>query len=89
MGFGDIDSLVKVADKRVWLTEEFDGSMLTPHILEMNYTFWFLMESHLLQAVFLQYMSYVIQRSVGSCLAIYIYRFIPKLPYCIMELFLK
>lgn len=39
MGFGDIDSLVKAADKRVWLTEEFDGSMLTPHILEMNYTF--------------------------------------------------
>lgn len=39
MGFGDIDSLVKAADKRVWLTEEFDGSRLAPHILDMNYTF--------------------------------------------------
>ena len=39
MGFGDIDSLVKAADKRVWLTEEFDGSRLAPRILEMNYTF--------------------------------------------------
>ena len=38
---GDIDSLVKEADKRVWLTEEFefDGSRLVPRILEMNYTF--------------------------------------------------
>lgn len=34
-------------------------------------------------------MNYVIQRSVDSCLAIYIYRFIPKLLYYIMELFLK
>ena len=39
IGFGDIDSLVKAADKRVWLTEEFDGSRLAPRILEMNYTF--------------------------------------------------
>lgn len=39
MGFGDIDSLVKAADKRIWLTEEFDGSRLAPRILEMNYTF--------------------------------------------------
>ena len=41
MGLGDIDSLVKAADKRVWLTEEFefDGSRLVPRILEMNYTF--------------------------------------------------
>jgi hypothetical protein len=39
MGLGDIDSLVKAADKRVWLTEEFDGSRLAPRILEMNYTF--------------------------------------------------
>ena len=39
MGLGDIDSLVKAADKRVWLTEEFDGSRLAPLILEMNYTF--------------------------------------------------
>lgn len=39
MGFGDIDSLVKAADKKVWLTEEFDGSRLAPRILEMNYIF--------------------------------------------------
>ena len=39
MGLGDIDSLVKAADKRVWLTEEFDGSRLAPRILEMNYIF--------------------------------------------------
>lgn len=28
-----------VLEKRVWLTEEFDGSRLAPRILEMNYTF--------------------------------------------------
>ncbi len=39
MGLGDIDSLVKAADKKVWLTEEFNGSRLAPRILEMNYAF--------------------------------------------------
>ena len=39
MGLGDIDSLVRAADKKVWLTEEFDGSRLTPRILKMNYMF--------------------------------------------------
>lgn len=39
MGLGDIDSLVKAADKKVWLTEEFNGSRLAPYILEMNYIF--------------------------------------------------
>ena len=39
MGLGDIDSLVRAADKKVWLTEEFDGSRLIPRILKMNYIF--------------------------------------------------
>lgn len=39
MGLGDIDSLVKAADKRVWLTEEFDGSRLASRIAKMNYIF--------------------------------------------------
>ena len=28
MGLGDIDSLVKAADKKVWITEKFEGSGL-------------------------------------------------------------
>lgn len=39
MGLGDIDSLVRAVDKKVWLTEEFDGSRLTPRISKMSYVF--------------------------------------------------
>lgn len=37
MEFGGMESLVKVANKKIWLTGEFNGERLAPDIQKLNY----------------------------------------------------